>query len=446
MNTALDAQSLYEERCRQALAIALDQTPLYAVWRHRDPGKDHAIDARYLALPVLTKDDLRANFPQGCVPAGKDLEAALARGEVSFVSTSGTADEALTNLWNQAWWDASERASWALNSVAARVATGTHREAILASALSVGPRSEGPPIPQCERRLGRFLFLNEYGRTEAWPAGHERRILSEIADYQPSVLEANPSLLARVARAAERLGLHVPPVPLITLTYEYPSELHLRAIRRVFPSPIASSYGSTEAGYVFMECEHGRLHQNTEACRVDLLPLPGGDASAAVAPGGLGRIVATTFGNAWFPLLRFEVGDVGRLATTPCPCGRTMGITLTAIEGRLKSLCLAGDGGLVTHRDIDRALAAVDGLEAYRLDQETPARVRCAIVAAPGQGQAAVRAAEETLADRFGPAVRIEVTEVPALFPERSGKFLMVLRSFAEAPSPTAHGREAPHG
>ena len=421
--------SRYEERCLRALSIALERTPMYESWGRRDPGPSAGVDERFAALPILTKDNLRAHFPQGVVPRGMDLEAARARGEVSFVPTSGTADEAVVNIWNQAWWDTSERASWALNSVAARVATGTHREAILASALSVGPRSDGAPVGREKRMLGRFLFLNEYGRTEEWPPDHEQRIVSEIADYRPAVLEANPSLLARVARWAAAAGVDVWQPGLITLTYEYPSEVHLRAIRRVFGSPIASSYGSTEAGYVFMGCEHGMLHQNCESCRVDLVPLSG-DTRRSVAPGELGRILATTFENTWFPLVRFEVGDVGRLADHPCPCGRSLGLTLSAVEGRLKSLCVAGDGRLVTHARVDLALAGVDGLQQYRLDQDSAATAHCRVVRELPRGTRVVEAARRALTGVFGPGVDIDVTEVPALFAEKSGKFLLVLRSF----------------
>src|SRR5271157_2221899 len=227
----------YEERCRRELDVALDRTPMYEAWKGRDPGPDRDTDARYRALPLLTKDDIRAHFPYGLVPRGMDLDAARARGEVSFVRTSGTADEALQSIWNQRWWDASERASWSLNPVSARVATGTHREAILASALSVGPLSEKGPLDRSARMLGRFLYLNEHGSTAQWPEGHEERILAEIADYQPAVLEANPSLLARVALWAARNGVEAWQPPLITLTYEFPSALHLKAIKRVFVSP-----------------------------------------------------------------------------------------------------------------------------------------------------------------------------------------------------------------
>ncbi len=438
--TTQDIGAAYDRRSLETLETALGTTPLYESWRSSDPGQGQDVDARYHSLPVLNKDDIRHHFPFGLVPKGLDLPAALASGEVSFVRTSGTSDESLENIWNQVWWDASERASWRLNAVAGRAATGTHREAILASALSVGPRSENGPIPREGRMLGRFLFLNEFGTPAEWPAAHEKRILEEMADYQPSVLEANPSLLARLARFAWRTGAAVWAPPLIVLTYEFPSSLQLRAIRRVFPSPIASSYGSTEAGYVFMECEHGSLHQNFESCRVDFAPLTRG------AGPPVGRIFTTTFGNRWFPLVRFDMGDIVRLANGPCPCGRGFGMTLSAIEGRTKSLCVAGDGTFVTHREIDDALAQVDGLEAYRLVQETPQRVRIGLIGENGDGSRVVRAAAEVVQGLFGRGVDIDAGEVRALLPERSGKFLLVRRDFTLGPERWMEQTETVHG
>jgi phenylacetate-CoA ligase len=432
----------YESRCIESLETGLGRTPMYRSWRALDPGPGHSVDARFNALPVLTKDDIRTHFPRGVVPSGLDLDGALARGEISYVSTSGTADEALVNLWNQRWWDASEAASWRLNSVASAVATGAHREAILASSLSVGPRSERGPIGRERRRLGRFLFLNEFPTPADWPEGHERRMLKELADEQPEVLEANPSLLARLARFASRTGASVYQPPFITLTYEFPSRLQLRAIQRVFHSPIASSYGSTEAGYVFMECEHGGLHQNAAFCRVDFAPLGDGEETHA----GVGRLFATTFGNPWLPLLRFDIGDIGRLAPGPCPCGRNGGMTLSAIEGRLKSLCIGDGGRLITHRELDDTLARIDGLEQYRLVQETPGRVRLDVIGEEGRGKQAAREGRDVLAAMFGPGIEIAAEEVPRVHPERSGKFLLVKRDFPLPPGVASDRTEVPHG
>jgi phenylacetate-coenzyme A ligase PaaK-like adenylate-forming protein len=281
-----------------------------------------------------------------------------------------------------------------------------------------------------ERRVrGRFLFLNEYPRTEEWPPGHERRIFSELANHRPPVFEANPSLLARVARWASRSDFEVWQPALIVLTYEFASKLHMRDIRKVFSCPVASSYGSTEAGYVFMECECGLLHQNSESCHVDLLPLPG-NSRGCVEPGGLGRIVVTTFENPWSALLRFDIGDVGRRAVASCPCGRVFGLTLSGVEGRLKSVCITGDGRLVTHAQLDNALAYVPGLQQYRVTQDSLSQVRCEVVREPDKGVRLVKDTRGVLTEVFGSRVQLVVSEVPELYAEKSGKFLLVSRSF----------------
>jgi phenylacetate-CoA ligase len=415
----------YRDRCLETLGVTLGRTPMYEAWRPFDPGDDASVDARYAALPVLTKTDIRKHFPYGLVPRELDLDAALAREEVSFVHTSGTADESVTNIWNQAWWDDSERASWFLNAHATRVFTGSHREAILASALSVGPSSKGPPISREGRRLENYLFLNEFGSTAQWPQGHEARIRAELEEFSPVVLEANPSLLARFARWAWREGKAVFQPNLITLTYEFPSAVQLHAIRRIFSSPIASSYGSTEAGYVFMECEYGQLHQNCASCRADILPMEGFEDQ------GIGRILATTFGNRWFPLLRFEIGDLARVAPDPCPCGRTSGWTLSWIEGRLISTFCAAEDRLVTHRQLDQAMAAVEGIDDYRLDQESPTGVRLRLIAEEGRSVRSILCdAEELVRGLLGDGIELTAEAVNSLLPEASGKFLLAKRHF----------------
>jgi phenylacetate-CoA ligase len=416
---------IYNDRCLETLHTALDRTPMYESWRPFDPGGSAPVDARYAALPTLTKADIRTHFPFGVVPRGLDLNAALAREEICFVHTSGTADESVTNIWNQDWWDGSERASWSLNAHAAGVLTGSHREAILASALSVGPRSDGPPISLEGRTLGNFLFLNEYGSTTQWPEGHEARMRAELEEYSPVVLEANPSLLARFARWASREGRILFQPQLITLTYEFPSALQLRAIRKVFSCPIASSYGSTETGYVFMECEHGRLHQNSAFCRADIAPMEG------IADRSVGRILATTFGNRWFPLLRFEIGDLARISPDPCPCGRTFGLTLSWIEGRLISIFLASGNELVTHRQLDQAIASVEGIDEYRLDQELPNSARLRVLLEGNRpGPSVLRDAQEAIHGLLGDKVELAAETVGDLLPEASGKFLLAKRHF----------------
>jgi len=418
----------YQARCVETLELALNETPAYRGWRTFDPGVTHNIDERYAALPALTKSDLRTHFPSGFVPPCRDVREGLRKGEIEYVRTSGTTDEQVTNLWNQAWWNASERTSWPLNAHAARLKLGDHREALLTSALSVGIHADDRDLSLEERTHGRFLFLNEKSSPARWTPALGRRMLAELETFRPVVLEANPSYLSRLVSFAEREALDVFQPDLIVLTFEMACAADLRRIRRVFRSPVCSSYGTTEAGYVLMECEHGRFHPNVESCRVDYQPL-------AAPHGGphIGRILVTTFGNPWCVLLRFNTGDLVRLDTRgPCPCGRRSGLTLAGIEGRTKNLTLATEGRLVTERQVDAALGSLPSLAAYQLVQTSAAdyRIRCA----PEMSEPLpTDAVANALRGLYGRDATITIEGQPDIAASPSGKFRRV---WSELPIP----------
>ena len=413
------ADAGYGARSEEALERCLYTTRAYAPWRSLDPGRSAEVEDRYASLPATDKGLIRAAFPDGLVPAGRDVAEALRKGEVEFVATSGTTDERVINLWNQRWWDFSERESWKLNCHTARVCTGQHREAILTSARNVGVLSDSRALSFEERRLGRFLFLNEQSSPLLWDERTVRRMADELDRYRPQVLEANPSYLARLSRALSRLGIQPQQPEVIVLTYENPSLLHLRQIREVFQAPLLSSYGSTESGYAFMQCEEGSFHLNASACRADFAQLDGAEA-------GTGRLRLTPFGNEWVALLRFDPGDIVRLRLAgPCPCGRNGALMLESVEGRGKSLTRDEAGRPVTQGELDRVLAAEGSLSAYQLVQEGPGvyRLRCEV------DESGRRGVEDRLKDLlqhlYGSSATVQVEICPALEPEASGKYLL---------------------
>jgi len=409
----------YADASRAALDHALRDIPAYAPWRACDPGGDADIDRRYRAMPMLTKADLRQASPRSFAPRTHDLQAGIASGAVELVHTSGTTDERVTNVWHQPWWDASERASWQLNAHTARLSLGAHREALLTSARSVGVLDDTRDLAMAERRDGRFLFLNEKSAPTLWTPALCRRMLDELAEFQPLVLEANPSYLARLARFAAAHQVHVWQPPLIILTFELPTHAARAAIRRVFSAPLISSYGTTETGYVFMQCEHGCFHHNTAFCRVDFLP-------CSSAHGGplLGRMLVTPFHNPWCQYVRFDVGDLIRLRPDGhCPCGRTHGFIAAAIEGRIKNLTTTTAGRAVTEARLDAAMAGCPGVFDYQLQQSAPGMYAIAIVAeadAPADVRGPV---ERALRDVYGAGAQVSVTLVDELAPSASGKF-----------------------
>ncbi|MDO9333855.1 MAG: hypothetical protein Q7T57_04965 [Dehalococcoidales bacterium] len=409
----------YHDRSLVILETALGQVPAYRSWRAFDPGSDYPVDVRYAAMPALTKKDIREHLPQGFIPGDRDMKAGLESGEISLVKTSGSIDVSVTNIWNQKWWDASERASWKLNSHASRLATGNHPEAILANSLNVGFLSDEADLPMEKRRLSRFLYLNEKSNPVTWSTALMDRMIAELKDFQPVVLEANPSLLARLCRYvfANKKAVFQPGI--IVFTYEYPTNLHYRQIRRVFTSPLASSYGTTETGYVFMQCEAGKFHQNSEFCHVDFQPLKPEHGGPL-----LGRILVTTFNNPWYYMIRFDVGDLARIDESgKCSCGRDAGIILSAVEGRAANATFTVAGRLVTPRELDNVLIKLENIDEFRLDQVKADVYELHLVSSRSDKHHLNEEATTLLKKLYGRSAKISIVYEAAISPEPSGKY-----------------------
>lgn len=411
---------------RVTLETALAEVPGYASWRDFDPGPQAPVDERYAALPVLTKDTLRHHFPSGFTPRGKNLRQGLFTGEVEFAQTSGSTDDQVTLVFDSRWWEASERSAWQLNSLARQLTSGSPREAVLASPRCVGPGYADEPLSVAERTIGRHLYLNEKINPASWTVEDIERMAEEMNGFAPLLLEADPAYLAPFARRIGARGIKIVQPRLIFLTYSYPSRIYLRQIHRIFAAPLASSYGSTETGHVFMECEAGRLHQNTAHNRVDFQPwLPrfGGPLR--------GRMLVSVLHNPWFVALRFDIGDVARVDERgPCPCGRNDGMILAAIEGRIKDVLLTPDGRALTVDDLDAVLAEVKELNGWQLDLADSRSACLRLLAEPAGAEKVGRHAREQLRSICGPGVEIETSLEKSLKHESSGKFRFVRAAF----------------
>lgn len=406
----------YQRKSLEALETALKTAPLYRRWRAHDPGPEVPVDIRYAALPELNKKAMREHFPGGLVPNHLIVEDGLDRDEIEYTFTSGTTGEKVVNLWNQKWWNDSEAASWKLNAYTAGLSY-PQKDAKLASSLNIGIHCE-EDLPMGHRILGRHLYLNEKINVISWQHRHLERMAGELEAYRPVILEANPSLLARLAWWASDNGKELFSPAAIVFTYELPSQIHLKAISRVFSSPLISSYGTTETGFVLMQCEDGLFHQNIDFCRIDYEPL-------AEKHGGpdMGRILVTTFNNPWNSIIKFDVGDLVRLHTAGrCSCGRNKGLIAEAVEGRIANATFTTDGRLVTTMALDTRLAGITEIRDYNLKQLSRTKYELQLVLT-GDQEGVVDSARRALEVLYGADGEYIITAVPDLLPGPSGKY-----------------------
>jgi len=417
------------ENLTQTLENALNNVPFYERWKNYDPGPDHPIEERYAALPRLTKRDIRAYMPKGFVPRDRNFKAGIESGEVELVTTSGTTEDRSSIVWHQKWWDGSEQAASTLYTGLEKVVNGHQREAVLTTPLCAGTICHIGELPVEERTLGRLLFLNQQADPTRWVPRDMDRMIHEIEDFEPQLLEADPAYLAVLCRYANESGRSLFKPEYIVLTYEFPSSLHYRQIRRAFPStPVLSSYGSTETGHLLIECEHGRFHQNTAYCHLDFQPLKTSRGNP-----NMGRLLVTTLGNPWVSLLRFDVGDLVRLDSKACPCGRSGGLNVARVLGRVRDMTFAETGRAVTVDELDRIVGQTDTLVTYQLEQTAPRDYMFRYVTAAGH-QAPVAAILSGLKLLYGAGARITMRSESTIPAEASGKFRLARTTFTWNP------------
>jgi phenylacetate-CoA ligase len=174
-------------------------------------------------------------------------------------------------------------------------------------------------------------------------------------DYKTSVLVTAPSYVRQVLREMERKGVTPKTLALrrAVLAGEHvtqPARSHLEAALHI---SIYTAYGLSEVPgpAIAYECaERSGLHLNEDHFFAEVVDPATG---AAVGAGEAGELVLTTLTAKAYPLIRFRTGDRTRLATEPCPCGRTFA-RLEVLAGRADQLVVIR--GVKLHPELIRGI------------------------------------------------------------------------------------------
>jgi phenylacetate-CoA ligase len=435
----------HEARTVAAIARAVREIPFYSKRRSPvAPGTPLADVLR--AQPLLTKQDIRATLPKQWVAPNVDLKAALASGDIELVETSGSTAERLRILWDKGWWLRQEDRAMRVNPIVAAAhegKTAPYREAILTTPVCGLATCHTGDLTFAERIDEHRLFLNMRPDPTFWRPDDMTRMLDEIAQHETVGLESDPMYLATLARHAAALGRAIDVKGFVQLTYAFTTRSNVRAIRRAYAGPLLQLYGASEVGVLFMEAEDGKLHHAPFTTHVELLrakvPTPGAKDVALV--------VVTTLDRHAQPLVRFVIGDVvqvdwegARRFTTVPP--------LVSVEGRVQDAVVRPDGALVTCGAIDRALASVESLALYQVNQRTPSDVEIDVVGET-QKEASDAALLDAVRAKLAPlfeGLTLSVRTVTAIAAEPSGKFRVTRRHFPLDLARTFEGCEETKG
>lgn len=392
-----------EERLARVLHRAATRVPYYrSLWADRRKRGDGSSWELLTNWPVLDKSTLRRRTAEF---VADDCD----RTKMFLDNTSGTTGTPLQLYLRRD----TVRGWYALHEARTRQWHGISRHdrwAMLGGQMVVPPNRHKAPFWVWNRGLNQ-LYLSTFHLTAANAASY----VDALRTYKVRYLLGYTSALDLLARYVLRLGISDLAMAVVITNAEpvYPHQS--AAIAEAFRCPVRQTYGMAEIVAAASECPQGSLHQWPEAGVVEVL-----ENGSAVAPGQVGDFVCTSLFNDDMPLIRYAVGDRGRLSDSGarCHCGRTLPIML-GIEGRRNDQLITRDG-----RRVFWLNPTFYGLpvEEAQIVQETREKLR--VIFVPGSGFSEQNAAviRTRLIHQVGPmdVVLEPVGHVPR---EPNGKF-----------------------
>ena len=305
---------LLHQRIERILVHARSQVPLYRSGPWQSVSASSA--ASLSDWPVLEKSFLQAHF--------HELHAENGPFRVEKLRTSGTTGKpthvASSYLASTYGWAHRYRAlQWHGIPIGARSLRLTH-----------------------DRRPLRDLLL---GQKCVWPL-NSKEMLSQAMDYliakRPTLVAGTPSALFYLARRLREEGVTAPLAPFARVGGEQLYSFQREHIESYLCSRAIDSYGTTETGAVAGECPVGSMHVYSDHVHLEIFR-----DDAPAHPGEFGDIVVTSLYNLAMPLIRYRVGDRGRLSPEGCACGLPYPV-LTDLQARSKD-CFVLANGSVQH-------------------------------------------------------------------------------------------------
>jgi phenylacetate-CoA ligase len=358
-------------------------------------------------LPLTGKADIRANTDRLKAENGGKLERFTTGGSsgepLIFYRGKERVSHDVAAKWRATrWW---------------RVDIGDPEIVVWGSPIELGSQDR---IRLVRDRLLRTELLSAFEMSET----NLQKFIKRIMAYRPRMLFGYPSSLALLADYSRQYGYRVDNlgIKVIFVTSESLYDYQRQAIEAVFGAPVANGYGGRDAGFIAHECPHRSMHITAEDIIVEIVDAQG----KAVPIGEKGEIVVTHMSTADFPFVRYRTGDVGRLSSESCTCGRGLPV-LAEIEGRSTDFVIAADGTVLHGLALIYVLRELPEVEEFKIIQETLSTITVQIVTATRDTTKLEGMVTEQFRRRLGDSLIVNFVYADKIEREESGKFRYVV-------------------
>lgn len=361
-------------------------------------------------LPVLTKEDVRANFER-LTPGN------LSPKDVITEHTSGSTGKAMKFLLSKDCYQKEYaflrlQRTWAGVEDDDRVAT-----------------FGGHAVIKIDRHKPPFWINNYFEHQVLFSSYHmsERNLgfyAEKLIRFNPDLILGYPSSIYLMASYLSRRNITVVKPKAVITSSESLLDFQRKLIEQVFRTKVYSYYGNAERVSNISQCERGGLHIKPEYGIIEFLD----ENDEPVEEGEPGRMVCTGFLNDAMPLIRYDVGDIAIPIQSECACGRS-GPLVKEIVGRTDDFIVTPNGEHIGR--LSQVFKGIDAVEEAQFVQNEKERVIINVVKRADFSEHDSKAIIYNAKDRLGDDIGIELRFVPNIRRHANGKFKFVISNVA---------------
>lgn len=304
-------------------------------------------------IPILTKDIILANYPQGIMADNAGSIGCSAR------MTSGSSGKKLEVVIDDN-------------------VTAIYRLLQLRQLIDIGYRPWhtmayirfSPPVTHIG--LQKINLFRRFSIPLEW---NPRQQVDEIMRTRPDVINAYPSVLFLLAKTIGKGDAASLKLKFILSNSELLSPYVRSFCEETFGCRVYDDYSCLEFSAIASECRMQNLHIAADNVIVEVL----GETGKTAKPGDIGRLIVTSLNNYSMPYIRYEIGDVGVLARERCLCGNNFPV-LKNITGRCDDFIVLPSGDVIDPQTIVFQVETIASVKEFRIVQQQDKNITISII------------------------------------------------------------------
>ncbi len=259
---------------------------------------------------------------------------------------------------------------------------------------------------------------------------------SEMKSFTKQLEDLQPSMILGYANALELYAKyllknepnHKIKLDGIISSAETLTEEKRKTIESALHCKVLNRYGSREVGLIASECKQQKgLHINADNLLVELVDNHGHEVKE-----GNGDIVVTDFWNFGMPLIRYKLGDVGKVAGSNCDCGRNLPL-LGSVEGRSGDFFVKPDGSKIHGEYFTHLFYELPQVKQFQMIQKSLEKIDLKIVESSLQSNRDyLKSIISKMKEMLGNQAQVNVEILDEIKPTSTGKLFFTISKISD--------------